>query len=95
MSFLDKAKQAAKDVERPPSIEEVLRRWARAYPERAARRVPLLIKFTLAPTHAGYVLGRLRQAGVWAGTIYPNYDGVVQGLEERFYYPQGLANEAK
>jgi hypothetical protein len=67
------------------AVDDLIAKWVR--PKQVfGESLPLLVKFTLPIKEARRALHLLRQANVWAPTIYPNYDAVVRGLDESRFY---------
>jgi hypothetical protein len=72
-----------------PSVERVLKDWARwRYDEEDFDygSFPFLRKVTLPADETGHALRLLRDAGVWAATVWPGYDGVRIGVEEMEFW---------
>jgi len=72
-----------------PSLDEVLLDWCeRKFDSRDYEwgNFPFLIKFTTPLSQSGRLLRLLRDAQVWAPTVFPNYDAVKLGLAERSYW---------
>jgi FRG domain len=72
-----------------PSIEKLLRSWTRWRYESEDYEYgsfPFLTRITMPSEETGLALRLLRDAGVWAATVWPGYDGVRQGIEEQEFW---------
>jgi hypothetical protein len=77
------------DKYRLPSLEHHLRSWAKwqfGEADYENEGFPLIVKMTLPYRAAGCGLRLLRDAGVWSATVWPGYDGVRRGIEEREFW---------
>lgn len=71
-----------------PNLERVLRWCAHKYKDANydMQQGPFLIKMTMPRDESRMLLRLLRSTQTWAATIFPNYDAVVAGIEERSHW---------
>jgi hypothetical protein len=73
-----------------PSVDELLREYARRFLEGMAldemEHWPFARRVTLPHTEARRLLRLLGEAGISAASVYPDYDGIVLGHQERRFW---------
>jgi hypothetical protein len=78
-----------------PTIDDLVRDYESLFHLLERRAVassdePILFKFTLPASQARACLRRLAQAGMHAGKVWPNYDGVRQSIEDETAHAPSL-----